>query len=456
MSQSLRVLLVEDSEDDALFILHELRRGGYQLVHHRVQTRPTMLTALEEQTWDVVLSDYALPQFSGLAALQLYKEKDLDIPFIVISGTIGEATAVEMMKAGAHDYLMKNNLARLGVAVERELREAEERRQRKQAEQQVRYNEERFRSLIQNSSDIITVLSAEGAIQFISPSVQTILGYAPEHYLEQEVLDFVHPEDVDALRRSFEQVLTSSDAPANAEFRICSRDGEWLYLETITANLLDTPSVAGLVINARDITERKRAEAEILQAHHNLANAYDATLEGWSRALELREQETAGHSKRVVDLTEQLARVLGVEGEELTHIRRGALLHDIGKMGLPDNILLKPGPLNPEEKMIMRQHPSYAYRLLAGIAYLKPALDIPYYHHERWDGSGYPKGLCGVEIPLAARIFAVIDCWDALMHDRVYRPAWPVQEVVSYLRQEAGKSFDPEVVDAFLRIVATA
>ncbi|MBF6611949.1 MAG: HD domain-containing protein [Chloroflexi bacterium] len=188
----------------------------------------------------------------------------------------------------------------------------------------------------------------------------------------------------------------------------------------------------------------------------DLAVAYDTTLEGWSRALDLRDKETEGHSRRVTGLTLQLARIMGVSEEDLVHLRWGSLLHDIGKMGIPDSILLKPGPLTDEEREIMRRHPSYAHKLLAPIEFLNPALDIPYCHHEWWDGSGYPRGLRGREIPLAARIFAVVDVWDALCSDRPYRPAWPEAKVREHIRSLAGTHFDPEVVEAFLAMDASA
>jgi len=189
------------------------------------------------------------------------------------------------------------------------------------------------------------------------------------------------------------------------------------------------------------------------RSNFDLLLAYDTTLEGWSRALELRDAETEGHSERVTEMTLRLARAMGITDEKLTHIRYGALLHDIGKMGIPDHILYKPGPLTEEEWEIMRQHPIYAYNLLAPIPYLRQALDIPYCHHERWQGQGYPRGLKGEQIPLAARIFAVVDVWDALSKDRPYRKAWPQDKVKRYLREQAGVQFDPKVVDIFLRVL---
>jgi PAS domain S-box-containing protein/putative nucleotidyltransferase with HDIG domain len=183
-----------------------------------------------------------------------------------------------------------------------------------------------------------------------------------------------------------------------------------------------------------------------------LSLAYDTTLEGWSRALELRDRETEGHTLRVAELTTRLARAMGIKDSEIVHIRRGALLHDIGKMGIPDSILLKPGPLSEEEWEIMRKHPTYAYELLSPIAYLQPALDIPYCHHEKWDGTGYPRGLSREQIPLAARIFAVVDVWDALSSERPYRRAWSPDQTRKYILSISARHLDPNAVEAFMRL----
>ena len=189
---------------------------------------------------------------------------------------------------------------------------------------------------------------------------------------------------------------------------------------------------------------------ELQRTNIELTLAYDTTLEGWSRALELRDMETEGHTQRVTELTMRLARAMGMSEDDLVHVRRGALLHDIGKMGIPDAILLKPGPLSDDEREVIHRHPIYAYELLLPITYLRPALDIPHYHHEEWDGTGYPRGLMGEQIPLAARIFAVADVWDALRSDRPYHPAWTDERAREYLRTQAGTRFDPRVVEAFL------
>ncbi len=217
-----------------------------------------------------------------------------------------------------------------------------------------------------------------------------------------------------------------------------SPDPEWYdFLETLAGQ------TAIAIDNASLFENLQRSNIE-------LAMAYDATIEGWSRALDMRDRETEGHTERVTEMTLRLAEAIGIKKDSMVHIRRGALLHDIGKMGISDSILLKTGPLDDEKWKIMRMHPVYAYDLLAPITYLKPALDIPYCHHEKWDGSGYPRGLKDEQIPLAARIFAVVDVYDALRSDRPYRKAWPEDKVRQYIREQSGKHFDPQIVDLFM------
>ncbi|MCC7119065.1 MAG: HD domain-containing protein [Anaerolineales bacterium] len=192
---------------------------------------------------------------------------------------------------------------------------------------------------------------------------------------------------------------------------------------------------------------------DLESSNRQLMQAYDATIEGWSLAMDLRDKETEGHTQRVTALTLKLAQSLGVPEAELIHIKRGALLHDIGKMGVPDNILLKPSKLTKTEMAKMKKHPQFARDMLASIRYLKPAMDIPYCHHEKWDGSGYPRGLRGREIPLAARIFSVADVWDALTSNRPYRKGWTKTRARGYIQEQAGKHFDPQIVKKFLELL---
>jgi len=195
-------------------------------------------------------------------------------------------------------------------------------------------------------------------------------------------------------------------------------------------------------------------EENLQKSNLELALAYETTIEGWVRALGLRDRQLEGHTLRVTELSLRLAHEMGIKDEQLVHIRRGALLHDIGKLGIPDAILLKPAALTTEEWQLMRQHPVLGYTLLSPIQFLQPALDIVYCHHENWDGSGYPRGLKGEEIPLAARLVSVANVWDALVSDQPYRPHWSKDNALTYIKDQAGKQFDPQVVQAFLTVIS--
>lgn len=193
--------------------------------------------------------------------------------------------------------------------------------------------------------------------------------------------------------------------------------------------------------------------SKLQNAHAELLAAYEATIEGWSHAMDLRDKETEGHSRRVTELTVELARASAMSEQQMLHVRRGALLHDIGKLGIPDSILHKSEALTEAEWVIMRKHPQFAYDMLYPVEYLRPALEIPLNHHEKWNGAGYPHGLKGQEIPLAARLFAAVDVWDALTSDRPYRRAWTKEESLAYIREQSGQHFDPAVVDLFFKVI---
>jgi putative nucleotidyltransferase with HDIG domain len=212
---------------------------------------------------------------------------------------------------------------------------------------------------------------------------------------------------------------------------------DYAFLEMLTGQ-------AAIAIDNSELFERLQS------SNAELGMAYESTLEGWANALELRDKETEGHTRRVAELSTRLAQTMGVREADILQVYRGALLHDIGKMSVPDSIVLKPGPLTEAEWVIMRKHPQFAYDMLSPIAFLRMALDIPYCHHEKWDGTGYPRGLRGAQIPMPARIFAVVDVWDAITSDRPYRKAWQKEVALQYIREQTGRHFDPEVVKAFL------
>ena len=293
------------------------------------------------------------------------------------------------------------------------------------AAESLRVSEEKFSKAFVTSPDSININRlSDGMYIDINEGFTKITGYTREDVIGKTSVEldiWANPAQREVLVKGLRETGVVNNLEAQFRFK----DGS-ITTGLMSARIIEVNHEKCILSITRDISDRKQAENDLLYAHAQLEEAYNATLEGWVRALEIREHDTADHSRRVVELTVSMATRMGFSGEELMHIQRGALLHDIGKMGVPDNILLKPGSLTAEEWTIMRYHPVYAHTLLEEIEYLVPAMEIPYCHHERWDGTGYPRGLSGEEIPLPARIFAVIDVYDALLSDRPYRPAWSI------------------------------
>jgi PAS domain S-box-containing protein len=297
----LRVLLVEDSEDDARLVLRELRRGGYEPTSERVDTPEAMRRALaEEEAWDVILSDWRMPRFGAPEALEMLRAAGSEAPFIIVSGKVGEDTAVEAVKAGAHDYVMKNDLARLSATVGRGLEEAEARRERERAEKSLKESEQRFRSLVMNSSDMITIFAPDGTRLYASPSTERVLGYKPEKIIGGNAFDLVHPDDAQRVREEFADRARMPGTGQPFEFRSRHADGSWHTLEAIGTNLSGDPSVGGIVFNARDITERKRAEAALRRR--------DAILQAVAFAAECFLKRAASWEESIEEVLERLGR----------------------------------------------------------------------------------------------------------------------------------------------------
>ena len=768
-SDTIRVLFLEDSPFDLELEFAKLNSYGFDVKYTAVETKKDFLAALKNKDIDVILADNDLPTFDGRTALRLFVKQGLDIPFIFVSGTMGEERAIECLKAGATDYVLKTNLSRLGPVVERALKEAKETRQRKQAEAALRENQHQMELLINNTIDVIWQMDAKLNFTYASPSIYNLTGFTVEEWVGTNLSKHATPKEFLKMSREalgaiknyrtfnhviFEAVMLRKDGSSvpveingrlllnekgfpyglqgstrdisqriknqqqlkesEERFRVLYNESPDLYVtvDAKTGNILmcnetileetgfQKDQIVGQKIESlydedyreiaiqgfknfrqtgqirdeecflrcadgsriptslnadgvydedhkllygvyawRDISERQELQkkakhylnqqvaanqlalslgetndldkiyeiifshikklmdvdnfgvsffdeekkqiraryiiadgtvvdaealpahplkpegkgiqsqvihtgeylyiddyqealrkadieyilekdgrvklstnysepvvqscllapmkrrgkpvgimqaqsyqldaysqddinlfcslanvasisiqnAELLDtletAHAEVAAAYDSTLEGWAQALELRDMETEGHSRRVVDLTVQLATHMGLAGEALVNIQRGALLHDIGKMSVPDIILQKPGKLTKEEWAVMRLHPVYAYQWLCPFEYLRPSLDIPHYHHEKWDGTGYPAGLKGEEIPLSARIFAIIDVWDALLSDRPYRNAWSRDRALEYIKFHAGDHFDPAVAKAFIEMI---
>lgn len=326
MGIHLRVLVVEDSEDDTLLIMHQLRRGSYDVTYERVETPESMNSALDRQKWDIVISDHSMPNFSSLDALDILKKRVLDLPFILVSGSIGEGKAVEAMKAGVHDYIFKDNLARLIPAIERELKEAEVRRQ------------------------------------------------------------------------------------------------------------------------------RKRADEDLQQSLKKLKRILEETAIALASAIEKRDAYTAGHQQRVARLACAIARDIGLTEEQVDGIHVAGVLHDIGKISVPAEILNKPGKLTEIEFSMIKAHPQVGYEILKSIEFPQPVAQITSQHHERMDGSGYPSGLSGEDILLEARILGLADVIEAISSHRPYRPALGMGIALQEISKNRGVLYDPNIVDATLTL----
>ena len=454
MDDSIHILLIEDDPAHAELIQRAFEDRGHGARLTITHTLTEARACLDSFTPTLIVADWRLPD--GDSSTFLVEQHHPYAPPIVIMTSYGsERMAVEAMRAGALDYIVKSSesMADMPHIVERAIQQWKSFREQERIQSALAEQEAQFRLLAENSSDIIWRHDMQGNFLYVSPACRSVMGHEPAELIGQPIISFVHPEDT----ASIWELISSSnrvDPTAAIHYRARHKNGEYIWLETTAKTIYDSENRAIEVqASSRDITERKQSQVALQRAHEDLQDAYDRTIEGWVVALDLRDRETEGHTQRVTQLAIHLARELGCSEEELVHIRRGALLHDMGKMGIPDEILQKPGPLTAEEWVIMRKHPLYAYQMLSPIRYLNQALIIPYYHHERWDGSGYPHGLKGDEIPLFARLFAVVDVWDALSSDRPYRKRLPPKEVVQYLEQEAGRLFDPEIVKRFLPLI---
>ncbi len=374
---------------------------------------------------------------------QLQVQSVLLVPILVRGHLIGIIQLRERQPSRVFsqtEILMAQAMASFGVVIESA-----------QLFQELERREAFFRAVIEHAADGIAILDEQGYFRYLSPSVERLLGHPLEDIHHKSPFQYIHPDDLPAMQQAWEEGIRQAGVIRRVSYRFRNARGEWRHIEAVARNLLDDPNVRGVVINFRDVTERVEAEQKLEQYARALADAYDRTLEGWAKALELRDELTEDHTRRVTEMAVRFARLLGLGEEQVIHIRRGAILHDIGKMALPDSVLRKEGPLTPEERHLINRHPQLAYEMLYPIEFLRPALEIPYAHHERWDGKGYPRRLKGEAIPLAARIFSIVDVWDALTTDRPYRKAWSPQRTLEYIRSQAGKMFDPTLVEFFIQ-----
>lgn len=450
----INILLIEDEDPHAELIQRAFEGQDGQIQIRRAKSLAEARTKIKVQEPSLIIADWRLPDGESMELLPSQHDL-LTIPIILMTSYGNERIAVEALRSGALDYVVKSPESMLDMPhlAERALEQWAARTERIHMQEALRESESQFRLLAENASDMIARLTTGGQVLYISPACKTVLGYDPEELTGMHIFDLIHEKDRRLIQRLFRDGNYS--ATHTVAYQALHHDGRFIWLESSGRAVLDpqTNFILEIQTASRDITERKKNEKDLQEAHNNLQEAYDRTIEGWVRALDLRDRETEGHTQRVTEITVKVAEAVGFPTEELIHIRRGALLHDMGKMAIPDEILQKPGPLNEIEWAKMQQHPQYAYDMLHPIEYLRPALVIPFCHHERWDGSGYPRKLKGEEIPLAARLFSIIDAWDALCSDRPYRKKLPHVEVIQYLREKSGILFDAGLVDLFLNIM---
>ena len=450
MDDSVRILLIEDDPAHAELIQRAFENRGDISNLSVAHTLADARTQIRDFKPTLIIADWRLPD--GDSRELLSDEHNISNPPVIIMTSYGsERNAVDAIKAGALDYIVKSSesMTDMPHIAERAIQQWKILLEQERMQMTLAEREAQFRLLAENSSDMITRHDTHGNFLYASPACRNLLGYEPEELIGQPFIPLIHPDDAKQILELL-SVSNWDDPTAAIPYRARHKHGDYIWLETTARIIHDRENkVVEIQASSRDITERKKA-------HNNLQEAYDHTIEGWVLALDLRDRETEGHAQRVTEMTVRLARKLQCTEEEIIHIRRGALLYDMGKMGIPDEILQKPGPLTDDEWEVMRRHPQYAYQMLSPISYLNQALIIPYYHHERWDGSGYPFGLKMKEIPLFARLFAVVDVWDALSSDRPYRKRLPPEQVVEYLKKEAGRLFDPDIVDEFLALISTS
>ena len=456
MENTIHILLIEDDPAHAELIQRAFEDRGDKskltIAHTLVEAREH----LDKFTPTLIIADWRLPDGDSSELLD-ETDNHPTTPVIIMTSYGSERNAVNVIKSGALDYIVKSSesMTDMPHIAERAIEQWQIQKEKERMQSTLAEREAQFRLLAENSSDMISKHDTAGTFVYVSPACQAILGYKPEELIGSSVTQFVHPEDAQQL---IDLIAAPewNDITTTVDYRARHKNGEYVWIETTARLFFDEISnQQEFQAASRNITERKEAEAQLQRAHTDLQEAYDKTIEGWVLALDLRDRETEGHTQRVTSMTVKLAQKMGYTDEEITHIRRGALLHDMGKMGIPDEILQKPGPLTDDEWVIMRKHPEMAYQMLSQIKYLKEAITIPYYHHERWNGSGYPHKLKGADIPLQARMFAVVDVGDALSSDRPYRKKIPYNDVLDYLKKESGRLFDPQVVEIFIKLLTT-
>ena len=453
MGKPLRVLIIEDSKDDALLTIRELKRGGYEPEYERVETAEAMRKALRNKPWDVILSDYQMPQFNGLDAIALLKETTIDIPLIIVSGAIGEEIAAECMRLGARDYVMKGNLSRLVSAVGRELEEEESRRQRKQAEVALRNSEGRLHTLVQTIPDIVWLKDKDGVYLSCNTMFARFFGAKETDIVGKTDYDFVDRELADSFREHDNEAIAAGKPTSKEDWITFADDGHRALMDTIKTPMYDAGgTLIGVLGIGRDTTNHKRAEEQLQQILDRLRKAVGTTIQVMVSAVEARDPYTSGHQIRSADLARAIATEMGLPQEKIDGLRMAGTIHDIGKLSVPAEILSKPMKLSELEFSLIKEHACRGFKILKDVESPWPLAEIVYQHHERMDGSGYPRQLKGDDILIEARILAISDVVEAMASHRPYRPGLGIEAALEEIEKNKGVLYDNTVADACLRL----
>jgi len=453
MATPLKVLMVEDSEDDALLLIRTLRKSGYEPATQQVQTADDMTFALLSRPWDIILCDYHLPGFSGIEALAILKKMNLDIPIIIVSGVIGEETALDCIHRGASDYIMKGNLARLGLAVKRELENKNMRLKRKQDEEALRVSEEKYRTILENIGEGYYEVDLTGNFTFFNDALCRIWGYPKEELMGMNNRDYTDPETAKRLREVHSKVYETGMPGRLFDYEIINKDHSKTVVQSSFTLLKDADGKAiGFRGIVRDITELKLMDIERQESLVQLRKSLEATIHAMAATVESRDPYTAGHQKRVADLAYAIAGELKMEQTRMEGLRMASTIHDLGKISIPAEILTRPAKLTAIEYEIVKPHAQSGYDILKDIDFPWPIARIILEHHERIDGSGYPRRLKGSDLLLESKILTVADVVEAMASHRPYRPSLGIELALDEIVKNRGVLYETEIVDACLRL----
>ena len=449
MDALLQTLFVDDSEDDTLLILRELRHGGYNPVYERVEKASDMKAALSRKKWDIVLSDYNMPYFSTSEALSILKESGIDVPFVIVSGAIGEENAVQLMKEGAHDYVMKDRLRRLVPVIERELLEAEERKSRRAAENNFRKSD----FIVNTSQDMMALVNRDYVYESVNKSFcNAVRRNSGEEIIGRSMAEIWGEEIFQKLiKENFLQCLHGKEISGEEWLDMPGR-GTQCFEITYSPYQDSCSVVTHAIVVMHNITNRKMVEQELQQSYQKLQKTLEETVHALSAMVEMRDPYTAGHQNRVADIAQAIAAEMNLQEDCINGIRIASLLHDIGKIRVPSDILTKPGRLTKPEFELIKEHAQTGYEILKSIEFPWPIANIVLQHHERIDGSGYPQGLKRNDILLESRIIGIADVVEAMTNHRPYREALGLEMALDEIQKNKDILYDPEAVDACIRI----